>query len=48
MRVLTTAQMRGPPTVARIDEVGIPSAVLMENAGRQVVAADGATSAGAG
>lgn len=38
MRVLTTAQMRAADRCA-IDEVGIPSAVLMENAGRQVVAA---------
>jgi len=38
MRVLTTAQMRDADR-RTIDEVGIPSAVLMENAGRQVVAA---------
>ena len=38
MRVLTTAQMREADR-RTIDEVGIPSAVLMENAGRQVVAA---------
>ena len=38
MRVLTTAQMRDADR-RTIDTVGIPSAVLMENAGRQVVAA---------
>ena len=38
MRVLTTAQMRDADR-RTIDEVGIPSAVLMENAGRQVVVA---------
>jgi len=38
MRVLTTAQMRDADR-RTIDEVGIPSAVLMENAGREVVAA---------
>ena len=38
MRVLTSAQMRDADR-RTIDEVGIPSAVLMENAGRQVVAA---------
>jgi len=38
MRVLTTAQMRDADR-RTITEVGIPSAVLMENAGRQVVAA---------
>ena len=38
MRVLTTAQMRDADR-RTIEEVGIPSAVLMENAGRQVVAA---------
>ena len=38
MRVLTTAQMRDADR-RTIDEIGIPSAVLMENAGRQVVAA---------
>ena len=38
MRVLTTAQMRDADR-RTIDEVGIPSAVLMENAGRHVVAA---------
>ena len=38
MRVLNTAQMRDADR-RTIDEVGIPSAALMENAGRQVVAA---------
>lgn len=38
MRVLTTAQMRDADR-RTIDDVGIPGAVLMENAGRQVVAA---------
>jgi NAD(P)H-hydrate epimerase len=38
MRVLTTIQMREADRRA-IDEIGIPAAVLMENAGRQVVAA---------
>ncbi len=38
MRVLTAAQMREADR-RTIDDVGIPSAVLMENAGRQVVAA---------
>ena len=38
MRILTSAQMRDADR-RTIDEVGIPSAVLMENAGRQVVAA---------
>ena len=38
MRVLTTAQMRDAER-RTIHEVGIGSAVLMENAGRQVVAA---------
>src|SRR5687767_10282559 len=38
MRVLTAAQMRDADRQT-IDEIGIPSMVLMENAGRQVVAA---------
>ena len=38
MRVLNSTQMRDVDR-RTIDEVGIPSAVLMENAGRQVVAA---------
>ena len=38
MRVLTTSQMRDADR-RTIDEIGIPSAVLMENAGRQVVSA---------
>lgn len=38
MRVLNAAQMRDADRQT-IDEVGIPSMVLMENAGRQVVAA---------
>jgi NAD(P)H-hydrate epimerase len=38
MRVLTAAQMREADRKT-IGEIGIPSAVLMENAGRQVVAA---------
>src|ERR687892_2107357 len=38
MRVLNAAQMRDADRQT-IDEIGIPSLVLMENAGRQVVAA---------
>ena len=38
MRILNSAQMREADR-RTIDDVGIPSAVLMENAGRQVVAA---------
>ena len=38
MRVLNTAQMREADR-RTIDEIGLPSIVLMENAGRQVVAA---------
>jgi hydroxyethylthiazole kinase-like uncharacterized protein yjeF len=38
MRVLNTAQMREADRLT-IDEIGLPSVVLMENAGRQVVAA---------
>src|SRR4051795_10487531 len=38
MRVLNTQQMREADRQT-IDEVGIPSVVLMENAGRQAVAA---------
>src|SRR5499426_4102647 len=42
MRILTAAQMREADRYT-IDEIGIPSLVLMENAGRQVVAAIEAT-----
>ena len=38
MRVLNTAQMREADR-RTIDDIGIPAAVLMENAGRQVVSA---------
>src|SRR5512140_1476798 len=38
MRVLNTQQMREADR-RTIDEIGIPSVVLMENAGRQAVAA---------
>ena len=38
MRILNAAQMREADR-ATIHDVGIPSIVLMENAGRQVVAA---------
>ncbi len=38
MRILNAAQMREAERVA-IEDIGIPSVVLMENAGRQVVAA---------
>ena len=38
MRVLNSAQMRDADR-RTIEEIGIPSLVLMENAGRQVVAA---------
>src|SRR6266576_5878473 len=42
MRVLNTAQMRDADR-RTIEEIGIPSLVLMENAGRQAVAAMEAT-----
>ena len=42
MRILNTAQMREADRYT-IDEIGIPSLVLMENAGRQVVSAVEAT-----
>jgi NAD(P)H-hydrate epimerase len=42
MRILNTAQMREADRYT-IDEIGIPSLVLMENAGRQVVSAIEAT-----
>ncbi len=42
MRILSAAQMREADRYT-IDEIGIPSLVLMENAGRQVVAAIEAT-----
>ena len=38
MRVLNAAQMREADR-RTVDEIGLPSIVLMENAGRQVVAA---------
>jgi NAD(P)H-hydrate epimerase len=38
MRVLNTAQMRDADR-RTIEDIGIPSLVLMENAGRQAVAA---------
>jgi len=38
MRVLNASQMRDADRRA-IDEIGLPSLVLMENAGRQTVAA---------
>jgi NAD(P)H-hydrate epimerase len=42
MRILTSAQMRDADR-RTIEEIGLPSIVLMENAGRQVVAAMEAT-----
>jgi ADP-dependent NAD(P)H-hydrate dehydratase / NAD(P)H-hydrate epimerase len=42
MRILNSSQMRDADR-RTIDEIGIPAAVLMENAGRQVVAAMEAT-----
>ena len=42
MRILNAAQMREADR-RTIEEIGIPSSVLMENAGRQVVAAIEAT-----
>ena len=38
MRILNAAQMREADR-ATIEDIGIPSAVLMENAGREVVSA---------